>query len=779
MWCLRVVCAVLAVTPVAMADELSRGVEFFEKRVRPVLVEHCYRCHSAEAEKIKGQLRVDGREMLLKGGEIGPAIVLGVPEKSRLIEAVEYRNEDLEMPPKGKLSDRQIEDLRAWVKMGAPWPEEKARVADSTEPHVDYARLKREHWAYQPVVKPAAPAVSDRSWARGDIDRFVLARLEKEELTPAADGDRRTLLRRLYMDLLGLPPTAQEIEAFLADKSDDVVAKVVDRLLASVHFGERWGRHWLDVARFAESAGGGRSVIFVNAWRYRDYVIASYNADKPFERFVREQVAGDLISADKAEEKADSLTATGFLALGAKNLDTQDKDLLRMDVVDEQIDTVGKAFLGLALGCARCHDHKFDPIPTADYYALAGIFRSTRTLLPGNVSGFVQRSLPTEDAFAKQREEHAAAMAELEERVRIAKLNSAAGKKGKGEVEPVSAEELKAMQSKLAELKKTPPPAGPMCVGVQDEKQCEDYAICVRGNNHNLGEKVPRGFLSIGPKFEGTISAGESGRRELADWLVDRRNPLTARVYVNRVWHHLFGAGIVRTVDDFGVTGEAPSHPHLLDYLASTFIEDGGSTKRLIRQIVLSRTYQMSSAASEGARAKDPENRLLSHQNRKRLEAEVIRDAMLRVSGQLDLTVGGPTIKAGASEYTFKFEGNRRSVYVPVLRYAGYDVLEAFDFPDPNLVVGRRTTSTLATQALMLMNSPFAMESARAMAGRMMDVEESARVDRAFEMALGRRPADVERSAVMGYLAEERDARRAWERVCQVLFASVDFRYVE
>ena len=942
-----------AASPAATADQLA----FFESKVRPVLAEHCYKCHSARADKLKANLRLDDRDAILQGGDSGPAITPGDPEKSLLVAAVRYHDEDLQMPPKGKLPDAAVADIVTWVRVNAPWPPGLAAPSaggalarDST----GYGELRKSHWAYQPVSAPAVPKVTQATWPRDPIDHFTLAALERRGLKPAGDADRLTLARRLYFDLTGLPPTPAEIDAYLADASPGATAALVDRLLASPHFGERWGRHWLDVARYADSTGGGRSQILEEAWRYRDYVVAAFNADKPFDRFASEQIAGDLFASTSSEQQREQIIATGFLALGPKNLDAQDKDLLRMDVVDEQLDTIGRAFLGLSIGCARCHDHKFDPIPTAEYYSLAGILRSTKVLLPGNVSGFVRRPLPGLDPHAEQRKEHEqlvqSAQKRLEQaRAELKKLSpvgvtvaatgpvdapklagvvvddtaaktvgmwkhstfhkayvgsgylhddnadkgqksieffgslpaagtyevrisytpgdgraanvpvtvvhaagetttrldqrkappidgrfaslgtfrfdaddgtgrvtvSNAGTKGHVTVDAVQfvpvpvvpsgavaapaegakpqaavaelAGKVKQLEGELAQLKKASPPPPPMALAVQEEdpKEIADCRINIRGNNHNLGPVAPRGFLSVATvSSPPRVDPKQSGRRELADWLTRADNPLTARVYVNRVWHHLFGAGLVRTPDDFGVTGEAPGHPELLDHLATSFVRDGWSTKKLIRRIVLSRTYQLSSASDAGSLAADPENRLLWRMNRRRLDAESLRDAVLLASGRLDLAVGGPTVEPSASEFEYKFDTVRRSVYIPVFRYTPHELMEAFDFPDPNLVAGRRSTSILATQALFLMNSPFMIEQSRRAAERLLgrpEVDDGARVDLAYRQTLGRPPTARERELAVKHVGEgstNGDRVDSFAGLYQALFASIDFRYL-
>ncbi|QDU38910.1 Planctomycete cytochrome C [Maioricimonas rarisocia] len=898
------------------------GLAFFEKRIRPVLVEQCYSCHAVDAKSVRGGLVVDSRDGLLVGGDSGAAIVPGKPDESLLIEALRY--ESYEMPPKGKLPQPVIDDFVKWVEMGAPDPRDgQAKVAEGG---IDLEQ-GRQHWSFQPVKRHPVPAPQSADWAAGPIDRFILDRLEQEGLQPAADADRRTLLRRVTFDLTGLPPTPAEIDAFLADDSPDAFEKVVDRLLDSPHFGERWGRHWLDVARFAESTGGGRSLLYQVSWQYRDYVVRAFNEDKPFDRFIIEQIAGDLLPYDDAVQGRDQLVATAFLALGPHNYENQDKEQLRMDVIDEQIDVTGRAFLALTIGCARCHDHKFDPVPTADYYALAGIFRSTNSLVDGNVSRWVSRPLPLPAEQQRQLDEHNRAVArvtkelkarssELEQlqsqlpavtvdddkatltgewtpstsigpfvargyrhaknsnatatfrltlpragryAVRIAYTASAnrspnarvrvhyAGgvdelqvnqqKKptldglyfplgeyvfdGEAVVEfPVEnttghviidavqavclepadgevakelaerAEQARALeetitqlQQSLQELEENKPPKAVEVMAVEEADEIGDYAICIRGNVHKLGDRVPRGFLSVIPIEQPAISDDSSGRLELARWIAHPDNPLTPRVAVNRIWHHLFGQGIVRTVDNFGVPGELPSHPELLDYLASQLIDSGWSNKQMVREIVLSRTYRLSSDRGERAIAADAENRWLAGQNRRRLEAEAIYDSVLSLSGQLDRQTGGDTVRPGTrSEYGYRFDTGRRAIYLPVFRNRLHDLLTVFDFPNPNLSNGRRKVTTLATQALFLMNSPFIWEQSRLTAERLLADEsltDSERLAQLYQWALGREPSSAERELALKYLAaDSADPVEMWGTLCQAVIASVDFRYV-
>jgi hypothetical protein len=767
------------------AKPSTEGIAFFEANIRPVLVEKCYACHSQQAKKLKGNLLVDNREGLLKGGDTGPAIVPCKPEESLLLEALRY--ESYEMPPSGKLPDAVIADFEKWIAIGAPDPRIGAAPVAATGT-IDLEQ-GRQFWCFQPVKHHALPAVKNSSWPRGPIDHFLLAKLESHDLEPAKDADRATWLRRVTFDLIGLPPTIEELDAFINDTSTDAYEKVVDRLLASPHFGERWGRHWLDVARFAESSGGGRTLLFKDAWRYRDYVLNSVNTAKPVDQFLIEQIAGDLLPHNTPEAEREHLIATGYLILGAHNYEEQDKAALEMDVVDEQLDVIGRGLLGMTVTCARCHDHKFDPIPTADYYALAGILRSTHVLIHENVSKWVTRSLPMSDAERKAVKAHEAQVAAIKQKLKAAKEDGNSGKAKK---------KIAALTKQLKDLQARSPE--PVAMAAEDAKQIEDCQICIRGSVHHRGATVPRGVLQVATTGDPPIMpADHSGRLELAQWIASPQNPLTARVYVNRVWHYLFGVGLVRTLDNFGTTGELPSHTELLDYLAERFMQEGWSTKKLVRELALSHAYRISTEFNDAAAAVDPENRLLWRMNRKRLDAESLRDAMLMASGRLDLTYGGQNMtkdvleKVSAvvpAEYGYQFKDTRRSVYTPAFRNRMHELFEVFDFADQNRSVSQRNVTTVAPQALFMLNSPFVMEEAAAAAKRALaddDATDDQRITRAFREALGRAPSRREltmaRWAVHPAKANDGDSENGklagWEQLYQGLFGCVDFRYLD
>jgi hypothetical protein len=785
-------------------NSISADLRFFEQKIRPILAQHCYECHSSQAKKLRGGLRLDNRAGPLKGGNSGPAVVPGKPDDSLLIQALRY--DGLTMPPKGRLPDQVIADFERWVVMGAPDPRE-----NSTAPATNRAgdlNAARKRWPFQPPQRHAPPPVKDAFWARSDIDRFILACLEAKGLRPAADADRAILLRRVTIDLIGLLPTPEETDAFVSDRSPDAFAKVVDRLLASPHFGERWGRHWLDVARYADSNGKDENLTFHEAWRYRDYVIAAFNRDRPFNQFIREQLAGDLLPAANQTQRDERLVATGFLVVGPKVLFDRDPLKRKMDVVDEQIDTVGRAFLGLTLGCARCHDHKFDPIPTRDYYALAGIFAGTHTLdgIKENnplVSGWMLRPLGTNGErlhavqLAHQHKLEATGVALRKNRAELLALQGHAETPDAAQRMAAAGAAVKELEAEERRLQTTAPPSPPLAMAVRDEDTPVDIPVNLGGNPHSPGPRVPRGFIRVASSDTyPELPANQSGRRELADWLASPDNPLTARVFVNRVWMHLFGEGLVRSVDNLGTQGERPTHPELLDDLAVRFMEYGWSIKKLLRTLVLSRTYQTAAAESADATRIDSENKLLWRASLRRMDAETMRDAILCVSGRLDRAMGGSAV-SGMGEFATNnggkggivVDGNtRRGVYLPVLRNDLPSLFEVFDFADPDVSTGRRNVTTGPAQALYLMNSPFVMDQARDAARRLLAVaEDRERLDLLYRLAFGRTPTPAERHSVMQFLGERRRESTldpayelaAWTGVCQAVFGCAEFRFVK
>jgi mono/diheme cytochrome c family protein len=1065
------------------ADEANANAAaeiFFEKRVRPVLAQHCFECHSAD--EAENGLRLDSLTGMLAGGERGPAIVLGKPKESLLVRAIGH-GEKLQMPPEKKLPAAAIADLATWIKGGAKWPNSKpvtaVKITDKNEPN--FTDEQKSFWSFQSPAKPPLPPVQDRDWAVSPIDRFLLARLEAAGLKPALEADARTLTRRATFDLIGLPPTPEEIEAFEQDSIRNprsAFRNLVDRLLASPHYGERWGRRWLDVARYGDSNGLDENLAFANAFRYRDYVISAFNNDKPYDRFVVEQLAGDLMGDDDPTSLSDRITATGFLSLGAKMLAEDDPVKMQMDIIDEQVDTMGRAFMGLTFGCARCHDHKFDPIPTADYYSLAGIFKSTKTMENFKVvavwherkvddpAATAQHVMAQEEAAAAQaRIDKAAAKAndrilrearanasdyfraaaqqlrldeaaskllvdgkppatdaphtivreaETCERGNISRLNDGYGKgigviagpagkntaefdllveksgwymlvsryaaaearptnflvngsvaianavgevtgswypdtqkwfvegavwldagnvvvgleranpiphidklvfipapdgfklarkdnlhsafvqqwaeflrKSKEEADsPLAAWHAVAAARPLSELKQgvatevmaetglsaTPrsidevtnafadtftradqatnpspglrslksvlddegplrvpdqvetlyaeatrneitqlrkvkaeaekqKPAQHVVMAVSDSKP-QDLKIHIRGSHLTLGRQVPRQFPAILAPARQPLPSGASGRLELARWMTRADHPLTARVMVNRIWQGHFGDALVRSPDNFGLLGQRPTHPQLLDWLAVRFVESGWSIKAMHREIMLSSAYRMSTRWNEKAAEVDPENRLWWRANRRRLEAEAVRDSILAVSGRLDRAMGGSMLPKKNREYVTStanvnpdvYQSNRRSVYLPVVRSAIYEVLQAFDFPDPTVSSARRQSSTVAPQALFMMNSKIVADASRAMAERLLadgKLDDAGRARQAYRIALGRTATDSEVQSALSHVARyaaalqphESDASKrrtkSWQSLCRAIIASNEFIFVE
>jgi cytochrome c553 len=777
----------------AQRSPTTGEVEFFEKNIRPVLVTECYSCHSADAKEIEAGFTLDTRDGIRKGGDRGPAVVPGSPRRSLLIAALRH-TDDLEMPPEKKLSDNVIANFERWISMGAPDPRDGVAKAVA-RPEIDI-EAGREFWSFQPPTKAAPPAVKDAAWPKSEIDRYLLAQLEAKGLKPAADADPRSLLRRVYFDLIGLPPTPETVDAFVKDHAADpqtALAGVIDTLLDSPRFGERWGRHWLDVARFAESTGQSSNVAFPHAWRYRDWVIDSLCADKPYDQFIREQIAGDLLKSRDDDERAEFLTATGFLAIGPKSLNERNPRQFRMDLADEQLDATFQVFQALTVACARCHDHKFDPIPQTDYYAVAGIFLSTEScygtirqiqsnhpsdLVPlprsadvtmplGKLTDARRKSI--EDQIQAQRD----SMAELTSRdnfirrifisSRIAQLES---------------------ELDLYDAEGTP---RPLAMGVAEALLTSDSPVYVRGEIDQPGPRVRRGFPQVLTAEQPQIRPGTSGRRELAEWIASAENPLTARVMANRVWLHLFGRGIVSTPDNFGASGLPPSHPELLDYLALSLIDNGWSVKGLIRQIMLSRAYQLSTEFDERNFEADPDNVLVWRMPVQRLEAEAIRDTMLKLSGRLDFNrpQGSLVATGGEGNIGFRLRGDpsmfdaHRTVYLPIVRDQLPEVLSLFDFPDPSLIIGQRSTTTIPAQSLFMLNNQFVIRQAEGMASGLLGMgDDVERIKQAYRLCFSREPTDTEINNALAFVEDygrTHAGRTTWSAFCQAMFASAEF----
>lgn len=801
----------LSLVPPTLRGADSDDVAFFESRIRPVLVEHCYECHSVKEGKSKGGLRVDDREALLRGGDSGPALIPGKPGESLLFTAIRRDDPDLEMPPrKPKLPERVIADVEAWIAGGAVDPREPNAADSSTTGDWE---SRKEHWSYLAPKKSAPPEVMAKDWPRSEVDHFVLARLEAEGLSPSPDADPATLLRRLSFDLTGLPPSPEMVAAFSPERWE----AVVDEMLASEGFGVRWARHWLDVARFAESNGKESNVTYPHAWRYRDYVIDAFKEDMPYDRFLIEQLAGDLLPAESDAQRARQLIATGFLALGPKSLTESNAIQFAADVADEQIDAFSRSMLASSLACARCHDHKAEPFSMTDYYALAGIFKSTETRfgtwvdsessqgsklvrlpeLPGQL--IPNRSISKEelknlhDRLAKLETEEAEGKAWAEKA-------RAEGVDLQEHFNDILREVLRIMWTRgpiVGQLETVDEEGNalPLCMGALEAAEMIDSPRYERGEIAHPAGVVPRGVPAMfGLEHEGEAEDEASGRLQLAGWVTDPGHPLTARVMVNRVWSHLFGAGLVATVDDFGHTGAAPSHPELLDHLAVKFRENGWSVKALVRELVLSSTYRQASRWRGDCFEKDPDNRLLWRMLKQRLDAEAIRDAMLAVSGDLDPSPRPGSLVAelnGQSVGMIPFNKSlptdldgslHRSVYLPVMRDQLPDVLKLFDFAEPSLVTGGRDITNVPPQALYLMNSDFVRARAEGLAKRVKGDADSreGRVARAFELCFSRAPDEAEIRLAEGFLETgSLTEDENWIAFCQALLASADFRIAD
>ncbi len=912
------------------------GVEFFEKSVRPLLVAKCQMCHSTQLKT--AELDLSSAEGFVKGGASGPLVDKEHPADSALLRVVSY-DSALKMPPMGKLAAAEIAVLKQWVDMGAPWPGADQVKLVEPKKEVGFTKEQKEWWAFQSVKDPAPPAVKNESWAKSPIDRFILGKLEEKSIAPAPHADKATLLRRASFDLTGMPPTKEELEAYLADESPDGFEKEVDRLLASPRYGERWGRQWLNVARYADSTGNDEDHRYPYAYRYRDYVIESFNNDLPFDQFVREQIAGDLIPApDGSEINERGVIATGFLALGPKAVAQQDKTKMLYDVYDEQVDVVSKAVLGVTLACARCHDHKFDPLLQADYYSMVGVFANTRSfsdpsthvskllftpLVPAaewkayeaeqetirkrkfdrdnladiEIEQHVETLAPKVGeymlaahrvyvggadpaaeaakegldtgllekwaAYLKPGAEVRAHMAEWDNatdanRAEVAQnfedslnetLNawykklrnwrketdrpaeeitmgirpkpgfepgenrfffevvlarkgapfSFSDKESKAKLlKPETQERIAELEAQVAELEKNAMPEPARACAVEDKpaKERIEQSLFIRGDYNAKGQETPLRFLSI---IEGIdqepLKPDGSGRLELANWMASKTNPLTARVIVNRVWQGHFGDGLVRTPDNFGKAGEKASHPELLDWLATRFMEDGWSIKKLHKRMMLTAAYQQSSEFGGSKALADPENRLLSRFSRRRLDVEEIRDGLLTVDGTIDLSMGG-TMQEGfgtdGENSNDRLSVNpdeqvRRTIYLPLRRANLPALLNLFDFGDAATPMGQRAATNVAPQALFMMNSGFVAERARNLAEQLIHKkgDAAAKVRDAYLRTLNRAPGAAEVDDALTYISAVRDKfsdideLRAWQSYCRILMASNEFIYVD
>ena len=762
----------------------AEQIEFFESEVRPVLVQHCYKCHSTDAVELQAGLYVDSREALIKGGESGTAVVVGKPEESLLIAAVKY--DGTEMPPDRKLEQRHIDALIKWVEMGAPWPEVTSSPGvPAAEAGIDWASFdwtaaQQSHWAWQPVHRPEVPTVNAEQLSTdvvNPIDSFVVARRTQAGLQSVPPAAPHLLARRISIDLTGIPPTPDQVRSFVAAASVDqqrAVESLVNELLDSPMYGQRWARHWLDVARFSDGRGGfleGDKALD-EAWRYRDWVVDAFNRDLPIDEFIRLQIAGDL-TGDPSQA-----IATGFFALGPMyQSDGGDPDSIaqsRAETLDDRVDILTRGLLGITGSCARCHDHKFDPIPQQDYYSLAGIF---------NNSAIRDLPVPAEDVD-KRFNDHSQAVVELRKKIRS--LRKRSQKETTVNSDEATGEEATQKENaqkdqltaELAELEKNTPPAHGTAHTLYDTGS-EDMKVAIRGNLLKTGEVAPRRFLRIIAGAEPKHFTKGSGRAELAATIVDPQNPLTSRVFVNRIWQHHFGAGLVRTPGNFGAQGESPTHPELLDWLTCEFIAGGWSLKSLHRQIMTSATYQLSSDYEERSFKADGDNRLLWRMSPRRMDVEAWRDSILSVTGELDSSLGGPA-------HQNITETKRRTLYAKVSRsgdtFESDVFLRLFDFPLMRSTVEQRPSSIVPQQFLFFMNSRFMVDRARGFVDRLHQMSDSNedRIRHAYELLYSRSPEPMEIEIGLNFVSAVGDGSElsGWDRYAQVLLSSNEFMFV-
>ena len=793
--CLILASTAFAQPPAPQVAGDSDGMAFFEKNVRPLLASRCYACHSSKLQQPMSGLLLDSQAGMLRGGKSGiPVIVAGKPDESLLIAAVRRVNKDLQMPPGKPLEPFEIDNLAEWIKMGAPDPRtDPTPAAAPPAPAYDWQKA-RQHWAFRPVRNPKPPRAAMREWNLTPVDQFIKAKLDAKRLVPQPRASKLVLVRRVTYDLTGLPPTPEEVDAFLRDKSPRAFEKVVDRLLASSHYGERWGRHWLDVARYADTAGDNADFPVPAMYRYRNWVIAAFNRDSPYDQFLREQIAGDILAAKddlvsrNVPKWRQEIIATGYLANSRRFGSSVGEFHL---TIDDTIDNLGRGILGLSIGCARCHNHKYDPIPNTDYYALYGIFQSTNYAHPGT------ETFPHTHGFVALKPEQAATLKQFE--TDLSEIDRTLHDMTDGKIKFANDEERRKAEKEAKDRRNTLAAQYPYfdkAYAVTEGTPVNAH-VFIRGEPKTPGPEVPRGFLTIlgGEKLPPEEKG--SGRLELARWITDRKNPLTARVIVNRVWQWHFGQGIVATPDDFGARGERPSHPELLDYLASRFMANGWSIKKLHKLILLSRTYQLASGDNAPDSARDATNKYLWKFNRRRLEAEEIRDSWLALSGNLDLAPGGeqpfpPEMQWRYSQhepFLASYASNKRSVYLMQQRIRRQPFLDLFDGADPNAVTGRRPLTTTALQALYTMNDPFFDAQADALAIRigMRHGTDLARLRYAYRLVYGRLPAPDEIREDRKYLTRAREAlesssmsedrryREAWASLMRVLLSSNEF----
>ncbi|MDD7984521.1 PSD1 and planctomycete cytochrome C domain-containing protein [Lentisphaera marina] len=812
---ISLITAMLISSPLLRANE---GIVFFEKKIRPALEKYCYRCHSDKENKVKGGLVLDSKHGLLVGGDSGPAIVPGKLDDSELWLAITY--EVSEMPPKEPMPDSVIADFKKWILMGAPDPREQEKIVVKSTVTRNDIREGREFWSMQKPKYSPSPSNNNSQWNQLEIDRYVYFHLQENNLQITPEASSQTLVRRLYFDLIGLPPSPGEINKFNTNyekNAESTIYNTVDELLKSPHFGEKWGRHWLDIARYAESTGQGRNMTYPHAWRYRDYVIESFNQDKPYDQFIREQIAGDLIKTTSDQKWAENLIATSFLAMGSKALPEDDQRKFNAEMVDEQIDLVTRGIMGISVACARCHDHKFDAIPQSDYYALAGIFQSTKTFYGTTPNAqnkhpsthiklpvYMERNItaPMSPSDISQIKEQLTKAQEDMQVARMARRNSRNMQNvDNNQIQrdiARSQNQYFAIQEKINSVDSNGRPIA-YCMGTQPG-ELQNAKILERGEVHRPGQEVARGFIKLVAPYDMTINQSSNGRLELAQWITSKDNPLTARVMVNRIWMKLMGQAIVRSTDNFGLTGTAPTNQELLDFLALKFMTNNWSLKGIIKNIVLSRAYRSSSEYNANNFKIDPDNEQFWRIDKRRIEAESIRDAILQISGEIIISqpIGSQVAEKGqttigrAGQLTIDISAPYRSIYLPVVRDFLPDFLKTFDFPESMTTASKREINNNAAQALYMLNNDFVITSSELTAQRLIkhNSDLDKQIQTAFIICLARQADSGEligarqlyqnfyQSSEMRQKTTNERKAKSLAAVVQALFASSEFRYL-
>lgn len=727
------------------ADPAS--LDFFEAKVRPVFIEHCEKCHGSG--KQQGGFRLDSKENFLKGSDSGAVFNPTNPADSKLLKLLHYQGE-LKMPPKGKLPDQMISDISEWIKKGAPWPAESKKNQNTA------TNSATDHWAFKPVKKPAPPKITQPSLANNSIDFFIQAKLEQNKVSLSPQADKRTLIRRLYFVLLGLPPTPQEVESFLNDPNPEAYPRLVNKLLDSPHFGERWARHWLDLARYADNRGYigvGVDRTYPYAYTFRDWVIQSFNNDLPYDKFLTYQIAAD--NPKSGASKSD-LAALGFFTVGRRFINNQN------DIIDDRIDVLCRTTMGLTVTCARCHDHKYDPIPTKDYYSLYGVFASSQE--PEELPDLgIDSTGPDAQSFQLE-------LAKLiKEKEKFETDNAEIKKK-----EPRKfSESIKPYDNRIKQLKAKHPGSPPKGMVLLDKPSPVEPVVFIRGNQGNRGPQVPRQFLEVVSGANRIPFKQGSGRLEVAQTIVSPQNTFTARVWVNRVWAHVFGNALVKTPSDFGVRSDPPTHPELLDFLASNLMEDHWSTKNLIRRMLLSSTFKQSSSPRTELQNIDPDNSLLIRMNRRRLDFETMHDSLLAMAGTIDPSVGGRSVEMFTAPFS-----NKRALYAFIDRQNLPGVLRTFDFALPDTHSPQRFITSVPQQALYLLNSPFVREQSQKFALRFKNTDDPAeKIGAMYRFALQRPASAEEMDTAMEFVKVS--GADGFIQLAQALLAGNSFQFID